>query len=166
MASSSAGTADGVLGLVSGMGICLVSVVLGCAGPSTSAFGALWSVFAFSRMAQALKVVKGFIAHLNSWTYLPKWCVSPGHGGLALSAQYCKAGHRPGSSRLLLTVILARQPGVQSWQEQLPLYTLWGRACGVVICDLEGLTPYPGDFKRSMDLLGKLPIVLHLGDGN
>ena len=51
MAGSSAGTAGGVLGLVSSAGICLVNVVPGCAGPLTSAFGVLWSGFAFSRMA-------------------------------------------------------------------------------------------------------------------
>ena len=42
-AGSLPGTAGGVLGLVSSMGICLVSVVPGCAGPLTSASGALWS---------------------------------------------------------------------------------------------------------------------------
>ena len=51
MAGSLAGTAGGVLGLVSGMGVCVVSVVPGGAAPSASASGALWSGIAFSRMA-------------------------------------------------------------------------------------------------------------------
>ena len=50
-AGSLAGTAGRVLGLVSYMGVCMVSVVLGCAAPSTSVSGVPWSGTAFSRMA-------------------------------------------------------------------------------------------------------------------
>ena len=64
--ASLAGSAGGVQGLVSGMGVSMVSVVPGCAAPLTSASGVLWSGIAFSRTAQSLRAVKGFIACLNS----------------------------------------------------------------------------------------------------
>ena len=70
------------------MGVCSFGVVLGCTASSSRdpRLGV-----APSRTAWSLKVVKGLMACLNSWTHLAKMCLSPGPSGLAFSAQHWRA---------------------------------------------------------------------------
>ena len=76
-------------------GVYPFSVVLGCAA---SSFGDPRLGMAPSTTAWSLKVVKGLMASLNSWTHLARRCLLPGPGRLAFSAQYWRAWDKPGSS--------------------------------------------------------------------
>ena len=95
VAGTSGFAADGVAsfsgdvaGLLSGTGVCVVSIVLGSAAPSSRI--PILSVVP-PKMAPLVKVVKDVMAHLNLWMHLTKRHSSSGFGGLAFSAQYCRA---------------------------------------------------------------------------
>ena len=83
-----AGSSCGVAGPLSGMGVCVVSIVLGSMAPP-SRIPSLGVVPL--KMAPSVKVIKGLMACLSSWMLLAKRCSSSGFGGLAFSAQYCRA---------------------------------------------------------------------------